>query len=94
MKKFQFIYYIFLVFFNSFIKSVLIETETRQFKKWRQQKQNYTSELHAQKSFTQKITINEMKSQAIEWERLSSDTVSDKEYIYIYIYIFYIFIYI
>ena len=82
MNKFQFIYYIFLVSSNSFIKSILIETVTGQFKKWRQQKQNYTSELHALKSFTQKVTINEMKRQAIEWERLSADTVSDKEYIY------------
>ena len=84
MKKFQVIYYIFLASCNSFIKSVLIVIETGEFKKWRQQKQNYTSELYALKSFTQKVTINEMKRQAMEWERLSADPFI---YIYIYIYI-------
>ena len=83
MKKFQVIYYIFLASCNSFIKSVLIVIETGEFKKWRQQKQNYTSELYALKSFTQKVTINEMKRQAMEWERLSADP-----FIYIDIYIY------
>ena len=103
MKKFQVIYYIFLASCNSFIKSFLIATETGQFKKWRQQKQNYTSELYALKSFTQKVTISEMKRQAMEWERLSADPyiyicvcicvymcvyVCVCVYIYIYIYIY------